>query len=58
MNLDIASGQCMNSSIPQNVSFGEQGGILDNAAVRLPQFGLGASVVAAVAAAVLGVGLF
>ncbi|KAI0782262.1 hypothetical protein C8Q75DRAFT_727837 [Abortiporus biennis] len=32
MNLDIANGQCVNSSIPQNVTFGEQGGILDNGA--------------------------
>jgi len=32
MNLDIASGQCVNSSIPQNVTFSEQGGILGNAA--------------------------
>ncbi|TFY74755.1 hypothetical protein EWM64_g9258 [Hericium alpestre] len=27
-NLDITSGQCVNSSIPQNISFGEQGGVL------------------------------
>lgn len=37
MNLDIASGQCMNQSVPQNVSFGEQGGILDSAAVVVPR---------------------
>lgn len=29
-NLDIASGQCVNSSISQNVTFGEQGGVLDS----------------------------
>ena len=37
-NLDIASGQCVNSSIPQNVTFGEQGGVLDSgksSAIRL-----------------------
>ncbi|KAI0071850.1 hypothetical protein K474DRAFT_1712113 [Panus rudis PR-1116 ss-1] len=30
MNLDIPSGQCKNQSIPQNVTFGEQGGVLGN----------------------------
>lgn len=58
-NLDIASGQCMNTSIPQNVTFDEQGGVLDSAApsarVRL---GLGAPVVAALVAATLGAGFF
>ncbi|KAI0672666.1 hypothetical protein C8Q78DRAFT_1020750 [Trametes maxima] len=33
-NLDIASGQCRNGSVPQNVTFGEQGGVLgDNGAI-------------------------
>ena len=30
MNLDISNGQCVNDSVPQNVSFGEQGGVLGN----------------------------
>nr|VWP02097.1 Uncharacterized protein [Ganoderma boninense] len=29
-NLDIANGQCVNHTVPQNVTFGEQGGVLDN----------------------------
>ncbi|KAI0766334.1 hypothetical protein BD413DRAFT_570107 [Trametes elegans] len=29
-NLDIANGQCRNDSVPQNVTFGEQGGVLGN----------------------------
>jgi phosphatidate phosphatase APP1 len=29
-NLDISGGQCQNKSIPQNVTFGEQGGVLDH----------------------------
>jgi hypothetical protein len=33
INLDIANGQCVNSSVPQNVTFGEQGGPFKNAAV-------------------------
>ena len=28
VNLDIASGKCINASVPQNISFGEQGGVL------------------------------
>jgi hypothetical protein len=28
-NLDVAGGKCRNESIPQNVTFGEQGGFLD-----------------------------
>jgi hypothetical protein len=38
MNLDIANGQCRNDSIPQNVTFSEQGGPLSggsSAAVAL-----------------------
>ena len=27
-NLNIGSGQCVNDSVPQNVTFGEQGGVL------------------------------
>ncbi|KAI0086367.1 hypothetical protein BDY19DRAFT_894923 [Irpex rosettiformis] len=34
-NLDIVSGQCVNSSIPQNVTYGEQGGVLDSAAILI-----------------------
>ncbi|TCD60431.1 hypothetical protein EIP91_010073 [Steccherinum ochraceum] len=34
MNIDVTSGNCVNSSVPQNVTFGEQGGVLDNAAFR------------------------
>ena len=29
-NLNITGGQCRNDSVPQNVTFGEQGGILGN----------------------------
>ncbi|VDB88911.1 unnamed protein product [Peniophora sp. CBMAI 1063] len=32
VNLDVAGGQCVNSSVPQNVTFSEQGGVLGNAA--------------------------
>ncbi|TFK48542.1 hypothetical protein OE88DRAFT_1684649 [Heliocybe sulcata] len=52
-NLDIANGQCVNSSIPQNVTFGEQGGVLGNngnsaaGAVKVSALGV-------MAAAVLG----
>ncbi|TBU35404.1 hypothetical protein BD311DRAFT_707329 [Dichomitus squalens] len=28
--LDIVNGQCVNSTIPQNITFGEQGGVLDS----------------------------
>ena len=36
-DLDIENGECVNSTIPQNVTFGEQGGVLDsgNGAVAL-----------------------
>lgn len=27
-NLNIASGQCVNDTVPQNVTFSEQGGVL------------------------------
>ena len=30
MGLDIANGQCKNNSIPQNITFGQQGGVLGN----------------------------
>ncbi|GJE96402.1 Phosphatidate phosphatase APP1 family protein [Phanerochaete sordida] len=58
-DLDVANGQCVNSSIPQNVTFGEQGGVLgnDSAAPRV-RVGLGVSVVSALVAVMLGVGLF
>ena len=42
-NLDIVNGQCVNSSIPQNVTFGEQGGVLDSG--KSSAVGLGARVV-------------
>lgn len=38
--LDIASGQCYNATIPQNVTFGEQGlpfGLSSSAAAGLPR---------------------
>ena len=35
MGLNITNGQCVNSSVPNNVTFGEQGGPLGNAALRL-----------------------
>jgi hypothetical protein len=54
-NLDIANGQCVNSSIPQNVTFGEQGGVLghnSSGALRVPVVsGLHAWAVALVAIA-------
>ncbi|KAH8099621.1 hypothetical protein BXZ70DRAFT_1000825 [Cristinia sonorae] len=34
MNIDVTSGNCVNASVPQNVTFGEQGGILDSPASR------------------------
>lgn len=42
-NLDIANGQCVNSSIPQNVTFGEQGAVLDSG--KSSAVGLGGWVV-------------
>lgn len=54
MNLDIESGQCVNSSIPQNVTFGEQGGFLDSgAAVAFGRTQYAAAVVGAVVALAL-----
>ena len=54
MNLDVASGQCVNSSIPQNVTFSEQGGPLSNAGIMtLP----GARSVIALLAVVASVAL-
>ena len=50
MNLDIAGGQCMNSSVPQNVTFDEQGGILDNGGVVVGHVQYTAAVVCAVVA--------
>lgn len=41
MNLDIASGNCVNQSVPQNVTFGEQGGVLGNLAIRTAGVPLG-----------------
>ncbi|KAI0647602.1 hypothetical protein C8Q79DRAFT_1009675 [Trametes meyenii] len=35
-NLDIAGGQCRNDSIPQNVIFGEQGGVLGDNGAGIP----------------------
>lgn len=45
MNIDIASGNCVNQSVPQNVTFGEQGGFLDSAAGRSAMFGWSAVVI-------------
>lgn len=36
LNLDIVSGQCVNKTIPQNVTFGEQGGVLGNNNAAVP----------------------
>lgn len=41
MNLDIPSGQCVNQSVPQNVTFGEQGGILGHNSGALRNVGVG-----------------
>ena len=51
------NGQCVNSTVPQNVTFGEQGGILDsgsNGAISLSQTQYGAAVVGALVALALG----
>ena len=57
MNLDIEGGQCVNASVPQNVTFGEQGGFLDSGSGAVA-FGsgtrYGAVVMGAVVAFVLG----
>ena len=58
MNLDIEGGQCVNASIPQNVTFGEQGGFLDSGAGAVafgsgPRYG--AVVMCAMVALALGV---
>ena len=54
VNLDVAGGQCVNSSVPQNVTFGEQGGVLGNAALpRVRAGGAWAAVAAAVLALVV-----
>ena len=57
MNLDIEGGQCVNASVPQNVTFGEQGGFLDSGAGTVA-FGsgtrYGAVAVGAVVAFVMG----
>ncbi|THH28199.1 hypothetical protein EUX98_g5977 [Antrodiella citrinella] len=46
MNIDVSSGNCVNQSVPQNVTVGEQGGFLDGAAGRSASaFGWGAVVV-------------
>lgn len=56
MNIDIASGNCVNPSVPQNVTFGEQGGVLgdnSNAASRAgATLGWGAVVVVGLSALV------
>ena len=59
MNLDIEGGQCVNASVPQNVTFGEQGGFLDSGAVAVAFGGrsgtwLAAVVMGAVVAFALG----
>ncbi|RPD56367.1 hypothetical protein L226DRAFT_573965 [Lentinus tigrinus ALCF2SS1-7] len=54
MNLDIEGGQCVNSSIPQNVTFGEQGGFLDSgAAIAFGRTQYAAAVVGAAVALAL-----
>jgi len=52
MNIDIASGNCVNQSVPQNVTFGEQGGILDNATGRSATFGWAAVAIVGASALV------
>ncbi|KAH9927161.1 uncharacterized protein BXZ73DRAFT_90838 [Epithele typhae] len=49
VNLDIPSGQCRNDSVPQNITFGEQGGVIgNNGAVSLgaSQYIAGATIAA------------
>ena len=55
MNLDIENGECMNSTIPQNVTFGEQGGVLgDNGDNGAPALAFGhTQYAAAIAGAVV-----
>ncbi|KAI8982873.1 hypothetical protein BD414DRAFT_418912 [Trametes punicea] len=57
-NLNITNGQCRNDSVPQNITFGEQGGVLgNNRAIGLtigrPQYA--AALVGVVVALVLSV---
>ncbi|KZV63638.1 hypothetical protein PENSPDRAFT_757820 [Peniophora sp. CONT] len=47
VNLDVAGGQCVNSSVPQNVTFGEQGGPLSNSAMK-PAAGMAMAAIAVV----------
>ena len=44
MNLDVAGGQCVNQSIPQNITFSEQGGVLGNAATGMKPAGMAATL--------------
>lgn len=63
-NLNVTDGQCVNTSVPQDVQFGEQGGILgsSNAAVRLGANRLAQITwlwfISAAVAAVLGFAVF
>ncbi|KAI0748712.1 hypothetical protein C8Q80DRAFT_1337269 [Daedaleopsis nitida] len=54
MNLDIENGECVNSTVPQNITFGEQGGVLDNnGAVALGRMQYAAAVTGTLVAIVL-----
>ncbi|KAM5530286.1 hypothetical protein V8D89_013382 [Ganoderma adspersum] len=39
VDLNITNGECVNNTIPQNVAFGEQGGILDNGSTSVTTSG-------------------
>jgi hypothetical protein len=53
MGLDIAGGECVNKTIPQNVTFGEQGGVLDDGHGKSAGVMVGPKMVAVVAAAMI-----
>ena len=33
IGLNITNGDCVNNTVPQNVTFGEQGGVLNNGSI-------------------------
>ena len=55
MGLNITNGQCRNNSVPQNITFGEQGGIVGNnsGAVALGAAQYATAIVATVVALAL-----
>ena len=39
MGLNVTNGDCVNITVPQNVTFGEQGGVLDNGSTSVTTSG-------------------